>query len=92
MSEKDAPDYSDIVSKPIDLSTMKAKLMKGEYGKGSEGSIQLYEDFLLMFDNCCLYNDDDGEVTEETARIMALLPEIYGSSCSETLKKQEKMK
>ncbi|OEU09614.1 Bromodomain-containing protein [Fragilariopsis cylindrus CCMP1102] len=90
VSDSDAPDYSDIVKNPIDLATMKTKLNNGEYGEGTKGASKLYADFLLMFDNCRLYNDDDGEVTEEAARIMALLPEIYGSSCSTALKKQKK--
>jgi hypothetical protein len=90
VSDSDAPDYSDIVKNPIDLATMKTKLNNGEYGEGTKGASKLYADFLLMLDNCRLYNDDDGEVTEEAARIMALLPEIYGGSCSSALKKQKK--
>ena len=90
VSDSDAPDYSDIVKNPIDLATMKTKLNNGEYGEGTKGASKLYADFLLMLDNCRLYNDDDGEVTEEAARIMALLPEIYGGSCSAALKKQKK--
>jgi len=89
VSDADAPDYSDIISTPIDLATMKTKLNNGDYGKGSEGASKLYADFLLMFDNSRLYNDDDGEVIEEAARVMALFPEVYGNSCSTILKKQK---
>merc|ERR1719491_2296371 len=89
VSDADAPDYSDVISNPIDLATMKTKLNNGDYGKGTEGASKIYTDFLLMFDNCRLYNDDDGEVIEEAARVMALFPEIYGNSCSTILKKQK---
>jgi len=89
VSDADAPDYSDVISNPIDLATMKAKLNNGDYGKGTEGASKIYADFLLMFDNCRLYNDDDGEVIEEAARVMALFPEIYGNSCSTIFKKQK---
>lgn len=90
VSDSDAPDYSDIVKNPIDLATMNSKIEKGGYGEGTKGASKLYSDFLLMFDNCRLYNEDDGEVTEEAARIMALVPELYGGACAATLKKQKK--
>ena len=90
VSDGDAPDYSDIVKNPIDLATMNSKVEKGGYGEGTKGASKLYSDFLLMFDNCRLYNEDDGEVTEEAARIMALVPELYGGACAVTLKKQKK--
>lgn len=48
-----------IVKRPIATSTMRAKLERGLYGEGNEGAAKLYEDILLMFDNCRLYNDDD---------------------------------
>eukprot|EP00536_Pseudo-nitzschia_multiseries_P000351 jgi/Psemu1/300001/fgenesh1_kg.5_\ len=89
VSDNDAPDYSDIVKSPIDLSTMNSKLESGVYGEGSDGASKLYSDYLLMFDNCRLYNEDDGEVTEEAARIMALIPEIYAGACVAVRKKQK---
>ena len=89
VSDNDAPDYSDIVKNPIAMATMSSKVQKGTYGEGSEAAGKLYEDFLLMFDNCRLYNEDDGEVTEEAARIMSLVPELYGGCCAAILKKQK---
>ena len=75
---------------PIDLAKMKAKVENGDYGDGSQAAAALYEDFLLMFDNCNLYNDEDGEVSEEAARLFALVPETYASACANVLKKQKK--
>ena len=89
VSDTDAPDYSDIVKNPIDLATMNSKVTSGAYGEGSDASSKLYSDFLLMFDNCRLYNEDDGEVTEEAARIMALVPELYGGACVAVLRKKK---
>ncbi len=89
VSDNDAPDYSDIVKNPIDLATMNSKLESGIYGEGKEAAAKLYSDFLLMFDNCRLYNEDDGEVTEEAARIMSIVPELYGGVCAAILKKQK---
>lgn len=90
VSESEAPGYYDIVKKPMALAAVKSKLEKGEYGDGSEGATKLYTDFLLMFDNCNLYNDDDGEVIEEAARLFALVPETYAAACASVLKKQKK--
>lgn len=53
-----APRYFDIVTQPMDLSTMRAKLQADEY--------RSLEDFVsdakLMFDNCRRYNGDDSFV------------------------------
>jgi hypothetical protein len=90
VSDDDAPDYSKIVKKPIALSTIKSKVEKGKYGEGKNPAARFFKDILLMFDNCRLYNDDDGEVIDEAARIFALVPELYGEACASILKKQQK--
>ena len=77
VTDDDAPGYSEIVTNPIDFSTMQKKIDSGEYGSGSEAAKALYEDFLLLFDNCKLYNGDDGEVTIEAGRLLGLLPEVF---------------
>ena len=90
VDEKEAPGYYEIVKNPIDMAKMKKKVDAGQYGDGSEGAAQLYEDFLLMFDNCSLYNDDDGEVIEEATRVFTFVPEIYAQACTSILKKQQR--
>lgn len=66
---------------------MKSKVENGMYGEGSEAAAALYEDFLLVFDNCYLYNGDESEVTDEAARLLGLLPEAYVSSCASVAKR-----
>jgi hypothetical protein len=90
VTESEAPGYYDVVKKPMDLAKMKSKVENEEYGQGSAAANAFYEDFLLMFDNCSLYNDDDGEVIEEAARLFVLLPEVYAAGCVALLKKQKK--
>jgi hypothetical protein len=90
VSESEAPGYGDVVEKPMDMLTMKSKVEKGEYGRGSDAAAKFYEDFRLMFENCGAYNDDDGEVIEEAARLFALVPETYAALCTSALKKQKK--
>ncbi|XP_024944695.1 peregrin isoform X2 [Cephus cinctus] len=52
---KEVPDYLDIVSHPMDLSTMEAKLERREYE-----TIGAFEaDFNLMVNNCLAYNRKD---------------------------------
>jgi hypothetical protein len=72
----------------MDFGTMKKKISSGEYGKGSAAAAALYDDFLLVFNNCSLYNPEDSEVAEEAARILALLPETYASACTSVSKKK----
>ena len=53
----------------------------------SEGDFKLlYADFLLMFDNCRLYNVD-GWIINEATKIMASSPKIYDDSCKNVVAK-----
>jgi hypothetical protein len=88
VDEEEAPGYYEVVKDPIDLLAMKAKVESGTYGTGSKAAKRLYEDFSLMFENCALYNDDEGEVIEEATRVFGLLPETFAASCKFVLKKQ----
>lgn len=81
VTEEEAPGYFDVVSSPMDFATMENKVNTGAYGKGSAASAKLYADFLLIFDNCLVYNEADGEIAEEAARILGYLPEAYVNSC-----------
>jgi len=90
VTDDEAPGYSDIVKKPMDFGTMWSKVEKGEYGTGNEAIRAFYEDFLLTFDNCRLYNAEGGEVIDEASRILALLPEAYVSACVTVSKRSKK--
>lgn len=88
VTDEDAPDYSAIVKNPMDFGTMRGKVERGAYGTGDAAAAALYQDFLLVFDNCRLYNSDEGEITEEAARIFGLLSEAYVSSCLAVAKRK----
>jgi hypothetical protein len=90
VSDSDAPGYSETVDSPMDFGRMKEEVEEGLYGSGSSAASALYRDFLLVFDNCRLYNTDESEVTTEAARILALAPEAYVSSCAAASKKAGK--
>lgn len=90
VTEEQAPGYSDVVKQPMDFGTMRRKIKHGEYGNGPGAIEGLYNDFLLVFENCALYNDDGGEVLTEAARVFGLLPETYASACSLVSKRKQK--
>lgn len=53
-------DYHEIIKKPMDMSTMKKKLIGEEYDTASE----FKEDFKLMINNCLTYNNEGDPVAE----------------------------
>lgn len=91
VTEEEAPGYYEIIEKPMDLSKMKQKVERGAYGSDSKAVEGLYDDFLLMFDNCYKYNDEDGEVVHEASRLFAFLPEAFATACA-TVAKRKKSK
>ncbi|GKY91232.1 hypothetical protein MPSEU_000095800 [Mayamaea pseudoterrestris] len=87
VKDEEVPDYSETVTNPMDFGTMRKKVEKGAYGKGDKAIAGLYHDFLLVFENCRLYNTDEGEIIEEAIRIFGFLSEAYVSSCMAVAKK-----
>lgn len=66
---------------------MKEKVANGDYGTGDEAAGAFYKDALQIFDNCLMYNDEDGEIAEEAIRIMGQIPEAYVAACQSVVKK-----
>jgi hypothetical protein len=92
VSEDEAPDYHEVIKNPMDFGTMRTKVDSGAYGRGSDAVLGLYNDFMLVFDNCARYNDEDGEVGLEASRMLGLLPEVFAEACSFVAGKQKKQK
>ena len=51
-------DYPEIIQKPMDLSTVKEKLMAGKYATYEDA----FNDVQLIWDNCKLYNMMGSEI------------------------------
>jgi len=85
VSDDEAPGYSLVVSNSMDFGTMRSKLENGDYGSRSGALSALYSDFLLVMDNCALYNDGDSDVSREAARLMSFLPETFSAAVSAAL-------
>jgi hypothetical protein len=81
VTDDDAPGYSEVVKNPMDLGKIMLKTVSGHYS-GSNGTFQLFADLLLMFDNCALYNEGNGEIMDEASRLLALLPEVFAEACT----------
>ena len=81
VTEDEAPGYFDVVDTPMDFGTMLKKIKSDGYGSGSKAAAKLYKDFLLVFDNCLTYNEEDGEIAEEASRILGYVPEAYVNAC-----------
>ena len=60
---------------------MRCKLEKGKYKAGSKGIMGVYHDFLLVMDNCALYNENNEQVLNEAGRLLSLLPETFAVAC-----------
>ena len=92
VTDKEAPDYSDVVSNPMDFATMRTKINGMAYGNGDEALSSFYHDFLLIMDNCALYNEKDSDLGIEAGRLMSLLPETFAASCLAVGDKKRKKK
>lgn len=82
VTESAAPGYFDVIKEPMDFGTMMTKAEEGSYSSKSKGMSQIYQDFLLVMNNCALYNDDNDEILGEAARLMGMLPIVYAEACN----------
>ena len=61
---------------------MMKKAESGRYAFASKGMSRVYNDFLLVMDNCALYNDDNDEILGEAARLLGILPIVFAEACA----------
>lgn len=60
VSDKDAPNYSDVIKTPIDLKCIKAQIKSGDIC-----SVNLFHrSILLMLSNAVMYNAEDSEIAK----------------------------
>jgi hypothetical protein len=70
--ESEVGDYFDVVTKPMDLGTVKANLAEGYYNHGAAGTAQLVADVRLVFENCVMYTPDPESVYHQQAQRMRI--------------------
>ena len=66
-------DYHDIISHPMDLSTVRNKLDSGEYHNKNEFAA----DVRLMFDNCYKYNGETSDVAAMGRALQGVFEENF---------------
>ncbi|XP_044737785.1 protein polybromo-1 isoform X3 [Chrysoperla carnea] len=59
---KDYPDYYEVIKEPIDMEQISMKLKTSQYGDKLD---KLVNDFILMFDNACKYNEPDSQIYKD---------------------------
>jgi hypothetical protein len=57
ITKADAPDYIKVISRPMDLGTVRSGLVRMKYTCNQE----VFEDIRLVFNNCWAYNRSDAE-------------------------------
>ena len=57
--ELEIPDYTEVITRPMDFGTIRSKLTNNQY---SEGVRDFIADIHLTFDNCLKYNGEDSKV------------------------------
>lgn len=73
VNEKEYPQYKQIVSKPMDLSTMKMKLEKKKYTSVDE----FVKDFELIYDASKLFNGNDNIITAMASDMLLDINQRY---------------
>lgn len=65
---KDFPDYFEVIKTPVDFETINTKLKQGRYQSIDE----CLQDFILMFDNACKYNEPDSQIYKDALTLQNL--------------------
>ncbi|CAB4000597.1 polybromo-1-like, partial [Paramuricea clavata] len=71
-AKADYPDYYALIKRPIDMTKIAGKLHAEQYSSLEE----CFQDFVLMFDNACKYNDPDSQVYKDS---LVLLRELLAT-------------
>ncbi|CAI2355591.1 unnamed protein product [Caenorhabditis sp. 36 PRJEB53466] len=66
-------DYHEIIKKPMDMSTIKKKLIGEEY----ETAVEFKDDFKLMINNCLKYNNKGDPVSELAIKFLKAFEEKW---------------
>uniref|UniRef100_A0A7S2VAW6 Bromo domain-containing protein n=1 Tax=Entomoneis paludosa TaxID=265537 RepID=A0A7S2VAW6_9STRA len=82
VNRKLIPRYYEVISNPIDLQTMRAKIKRYEYRTVD----QLYEDFQLMKSNAIKFNGEGNQIAQEAIAIYEFVGDQIQASRSELSK------
>jgi transcription initiation factor TFIID subunit 2 len=78
-------DYIKIIRKPMDISTVKSKLIQGVYQSPSD----VFNDIQLIWDNCKRYNQEESDIYKTAVLMEKLSDEIIQKSFSLPVKSKK---
>lgn len=68
-----APDYADVIERPMDLGTLAMGIRQGKYGSVGE----VYADLRLIWSNCIEYNGEDHDIVGVMRKVEAKAEQIW---------------
>ena len=69
---KEFPDYFEVIKNPIDFEKVNAKVKQNVYTTIDE----CLNDFMLMFDNACKYNEPDSQIYKDAITLQSLAQRV----------------
>lgn len=69
-----APDYAEVIARPMDLGTVLQQVKEGRYTGGC-GAI--LADLRQIWDNCAIYNGEDAEITVEARKLGIKIEQMW---------------
>ncbi len=75
----DFPEYYEMIDNPMDYSTMKKKLERGEY----RSARAMQKDFRLIMSNCLQFNSPNSDIVQEAKRQVLERPNLLKESAME---------
>lgn len=69
--------YTDLIARPMDLSTLQKNLQMGVY----RTPMEFRADLDLIWSNCCIFNADDSIYYKEAVRLRVLCERYYDELC-----------
>jgi Bromodomain len=70
----EVPDYLDVIKEPIDLSTIDKRIRQDNHYKSKQ---MLYQDLMLMVNNCKLYNEPASPYAQCASSLEAYLGQLF---------------
>lgn len=83
VNTEEVPDYLDVIKHPIDLKTMERKAKQDTY----KTKQMLFNDVMLMCDNCRVFNEDGSQYTQCANRVERYTRSIMPDCARQTPKK-----
>ncbi|KAK6728994.1 hypothetical protein RB195_006197 [Necator americanus] len=72
-SAREYPDYYQVIAHPIDLKIIREKIENNKY----ESSVQLMQDFAVLFNNARLYNEANSQIARDASMLLDMVTKSH---------------